>query len=91
LTAQAAGLGGDTARALAELGALKAAARTSYISPDYFALAYMGLRDYPNAIASLERSFEAQSGSMAYLNVEPAVDSLRNYPAFKRLVAKVRL
>lgn len=60
-----------------------------YISPYAFALIYAGLNDSDNAFAWLERAFEDRTHWLAFLQVEPRFDSLREDPRFIDLLHRV--
>jgi TolB-like protein/DNA-binding winged helix-turn-helix (wHTH) protein/Tfp pilus assembly protein PilF len=68
---------------------LSAAAGTQYVSPYYFALAYVGLGENDKAMDSLERAFADRSNGLVFLKVEPALDSLRQNPRFLALQRKL--
>ncbi len=53
------------------------------------ALAYAALGDHDAAIACLERALAEQSGWLAVIKVEPALDSLRADPRFKDIMHRV--
>ncbi|MEX2284016.1 MAG: BTAD domain-containing putative transcriptional regulator [Gemmatimonadota bacterium] len=91
LLAHSYGLAKRNQEARAELNALQSMRRGTYVPPEYLVLAYIGLGENDNALSSLEAAFEAQSGGIAYLNIEPLLDPLRNSPRFQALVKKARL
>ena len=62
-----------------------------YVSPVEFATLYIALGDKGRAIDWIEKAYEERRGWMAYLNVHPVVDPLRNEPRFKALVRKMGL
>jgi serine/threonine-protein kinase len=79
----------DEARAL--LADLEARATQGYISPVALATAHIGLRDVDAAFTQLERTWHERRGWVAYLNVEPIMDPLRDDPRFLELRRRVRL
>ena len=91
LTAHAHGLAGRHDQARAGLAALQRVARQEYVPPEYFTLAYLGLGDKERAIDSLMSAYEARSGGIAYLGIEPVLAPLRDHPRFNALLTKVGL
>lgn len=88
--AYAHGRAGQTRAARAALQTLLRL-RTSnvrYVSPYAVALVYTGLADRDQAFAWLRRAHTERAWGMAFLNVEPAFDSLRSDPRFAALVSK---
>lgn len=83
-----AGRRSDTDR---ELQILKAAARTRYVAPSYFAIIYIALGDKNQAFAWLEKSYQDRSEHMLYLRAEPLVDPVRDDPRFDSLLQRVGL
>jgi len=61
-----------------------------YVSPYHIAIACNGLNDRSEAIAWLERAFEARDPMMVFLNVEPTWKNLRDEPGFRALVKRMR-
>jgi TolB-like protein/DNA-binding winged helix-turn-helix (wHTH) protein/tetratricopeptide (TPR) repeat protein len=57
-----------------------------YVPPYAIALIYVGMGNKNRGLEWLERAHVDRSTSMAYLRVEPALDSLRSEPRFTRLV-----
>jgi eukaryotic-like serine/threonine-protein kinase len=85
-----AGLGGDTGRARAVLTELEQIASQRYVSSYCTALVHIGLADHDRAFASLDRACEERAGYLVYLNVDPAVDPIRNDPRFGELLRKTK-
>jgi hypothetical protein len=56
-----------------------------------FTLLSVGLGRHDDAFGWLERVREERRGWLAYLNVEPLLDPIRNDPRFTRLVRAMRL
>jgi serine/threonine-protein kinase len=65
--------------------------KREYIPPHSMALLYAGLGEPDQAFAWLEEAYEARSGSLSYLKVDPALDSLRSDPRFQDLLQRVGL
>jgi tetratricopeptide (TPR) repeat protein len=61
-----------------------------YVSPYHIAIACNGLNDPSEALAWLERAFEARDPMMVFLNVEPTWKNLRDEPRFRALVKRMR-
>ncbi|MGH9659844.1 MAG: TPR end-of-group domain-containing protein, partial [Bryobacteraceae bacterium] len=55
------------------------------------ALVYAGMGRKSDALDWLEKAFEVRDASIPYLNVEQRLDSLRQEPRFKALLAKMGL
>ena len=71
------------------LGHLRKQAEQGYAAPFQVAMVYAGLGDKDQALASLEKAYEARSWYVTWLKVEPALDSLRDDLRFKDLVRRV--
>ena len=59
------------------------------VSPYHIAIACNGLNDRSEAIAWLERAFEARDPMMVFLNVEPTWKNLHDEPRFRALVKRM--
>src|SRR5262245_6763514 len=68
---------------------LRQSATKGYISPYAFALIHAGLNDADNTFAWLERAFEDRTHWLAFLQVEPRFDNLREDPRFIDLLRRV--
>ena len=62
-----------------------------YVSPVAFAILQIGLGNFAAALDWAERAFDERRGWLAYVNVNPMFDPLRNEPRFAALVRKMRL
>ena len=62
-----------------------------YVSPVELATLHLGLGNNQQALDWMERSCDERRGWMAYLNVHPILDPVRNEPRFKALVEKMKL
>jgi hypothetical protein len=62
-----------------------------YVSPVELATLHVGLGNTESAIDWMQRAYEERRGWMAYLNVHPILDPVRDNPRFQALVAKMRL
>ena len=70
---------------------LEAKRAREYVSPVELATVHISLGNNDHAIDWMEKAYEERRGWMAYLNVHPVVDPLRNEPRFKVLVRKMGL
>ncbi|HVR38882.1 MAG TPA: protein kinase [Thermoanaerobaculia bacterium] len=86
----AAGVAGEVDRARSVLAELEEIARNRYVSSYAIALVHIGLGDFERAFASLEKACEERAGYLVYLNVDPAVDSLRGDARFAELLRKAK-
>ena len=82
---------GRRAEALAMLQGLNHLSATRYVSPYSVALVHAGLGDRDQALAWLDKAYAERSDYMAYLNLEPMLDSLRSDQRFTALVGRVGL
>jgi tetratricopeptide (TPR) repeat protein len=79
----------DEARAtLAELQKLS---ETRYVSPYYLAPAHAALGEIDGAFSFLEKAFAERSHAMAFLMIDPILDTLRPDPRHAALVRRVGL
>jgi hypothetical protein len=61
------------------------------VSPVAMATILIGLRDLDRALDWVERAVEDRRGWVAYLNVNPIFDPLREQERFRALVERMRL
>jgi serine/threonine protein kinase/tetratricopeptide (TPR) repeat protein len=73
------------------LSQLDSLQKRRYVSSYFFAMIYLGLDDRDSTFARLEQAWQERAGFLAFLNVEPILDPLRNSPEFARLVEKCGL
>jgi hypothetical protein len=66
-----------------------AASTEGYVSPSLMAVAYLGVGDRRSMFEWLERAYEERSNFMAFLDVFPFFDPVRDDPRFKDLVTRV--
>jgi TolB-like protein/tetratricopeptide (TPR) repeat protein len=69
---------------------LERLANNRYVSPFLFALMASGFGEREQTLAWLDKTFEARSGWMPFVPVEPEFQWLSKDPAFTRLIARVR-
>jgi TolB-like protein/Tfp pilus assembly protein PilF len=86
---QAYALQGRIPEARRYLDALDAQARTRHVTPYFPACVHSALGDTDRALALLEDAFTSRCPWMSYLNVDPAVDSLRLKPRFREMVGRI--
>jgi TolB-like protein/DNA-binding winged helix-turn-helix (wHTH) protein/Tfp pilus assembly protein PilF len=82
---------GRRAEALRLLGELKRRQHTGYVPAGAFVNAYLGLDDYDQAFAWLDRAYQEQSNILQFVKVHPYFDPLRSDPRFADLVRRVGL
>src|SRR5215472_16704872 len=85
------GRSGRRPEAQKELAKLLEAAKTRFLSPYFLATAYAGLGDKDKAFEGLETAYRDRADWMAYLKVDPEIDSLRSDPRFQDLLRRVGL
>jgi serine/threonine-protein kinase len=78
----------EAARTLAEL---HARALTDYVSPVAFVTIHTALGNIDDALTWLQKAHEERRGWLAYLNVEPLLNPLRDDMRFKRLLRAMQL
>jgi serine/threonine-protein kinase len=82
-----AGREGEAREVLANLSEM---ARARYVSSYFFALVHLGLGETAETLESLERAYDERAGFLAFLDVEPLMDPLREEPRFDALRARIR-
>jgi len=80
---------GQTDAALELLHKLEERAKTQYVPSYWIALIYVGLSDAEGAVDWLEKAFDEHSAWLAWVNVEPRFDFLRENDRFKSLLNKI--
>ena len=86
-------------RALAVLGRLEEAeeimarleveSRVHYVRAEYLAMGYGALGDLDRAFTALERAYQARSGGLIYLHLDPGYDALRGDARYADLVKRI--
>ena len=66
------------------LSRLESESRQHYVRAEYLAMGYAAIGDFDHAFESLERAFQARSGGLIYLHLDPGYAPLRNDPRFRR-------
>jgi tetratricopeptide (TPR) repeat protein len=64
---------------------------TNFVPPSSLAIAYVGLGRYDEAIAVLERAYDAHDPLLQYVGVETHLDALQRYQRFRDLMTKIGL
>ena len=82
---------GDPSYAKETLGDIEAKMAHDYVSPVELATLYIALGDNDRAIDWTEKAYDERRGWMAYINVHPIVEPLKNEPRFKVLLRKMDL
>jgi hypothetical protein len=82
------GRGGET---LAILDQLHQRGQSSYVSPVALTGLYAALGEKDAAFHWLEQAYRERRGWLAYLKIEPLLDSLRSDVRFGHLVERMRL
>jgi tetratricopeptide (TPR) repeat protein len=77
-------------RALPYVRNLEMESRRRYVPAEYLTVAYTGTGNHDAAFAALDQAFANRSAGMAYLEIEPLVDPLKNDPRYARFVQKIR-
>ncbi len=91
LLAAAYGYAGRRPEALRLIDELKQRRQKSYVPAGAFINPYLGLRDYNEAFAGLERAYSEQSNILQFLKVHPFFHPIRGDPRFQDLVRRVGL
>ena len=81
---------GNRAEALKILASLKEQSSRLYVSPYEIAVIHVALEDTEEAFAYLEAACDDHSVWLAWLEVDPRLDTLRTDTRFEQLLAKVR-
>lgn len=66
-------------------------ARRRYVDPLPFATLTIGLGEKDQALAWLEKAYEARSSWLIWLGVDPVYDPLRSDPRFQALLRRMKL
>ena len=82
---------GDTSYAEETLKLLEQKRREDYISPVELATLNIALGRNQDALDWIDKAFDERRGWLAYLNVHPVVDPLREEPRFRQMVEKMGL
>jgi len=65
--------------------------RHHYVRAEYLAMGHAAMGDLDRAFASLERAYQARSGGLIYLHLDPGYEPLRNDARYRELVVRIGL
>jgi len=82
-------LSGQQSQAQSLLDELKEHSLREYVPPYLIALVWIGLGDYDQAFAWLEKGCEERDLGLVWIKVEPMADALRSDPRFEKLLRRV--
>ena len=68
---------------------LEAESKQHYIRSEYLAMGHAALGNMDKAFESLERAYQARSGGLIYLHVDPGYKPLREDPRYADLIARI--
>lgn len=83
-------LAGRTQEALTVLEKLQDHPLNKYVDPSYVALIHMGLNNTDQTFEWLEKGYEERSFCLAWLQVDPVFDSIRQDKRFKDLLKEMK-
>jgi tetratricopeptide (TPR) repeat protein len=81
---------GKSREARQMIALLERVSKRLYVSPYFIAIIHLGLGDLDQTFEWLEKAYQERSGFMAFINVEPMLDALRDDPRFKTLAEKIK-
>jgi serine/threonine-protein kinase len=70
---------------------LESESRQHYVRAEYVAMGYAAIGDVERAFDSLERAYQARSGGLIYLHLDPGYEPLKDDPRYHELVARIGL
>ncbi len=82
---------GDRSCAKETLALLEEKRRVDYVSAVELATINIALGDFDAALDWAEHAYDERRGWLAYLNVHPVLDPIRNEPRFRELTRKMKL
>lgn len=82
---------GNQGEAQKILEELQERSKDKYVSHYSYAIIYAALGDTDQAFSSLEKAFDEKSSMIAWIKVDPSLDSLRSDPRFSTLLEKMGL
>lgn len=82
---------GDADNAVKVLDKLRELSKNRYVSSYEVGLIHAALGEIDTAFQWLEKAYEERSGWLAYMNVEPRLDCLRQDPRFRDLLCRIGL
>ena len=87
--AHAHAVAGQMEEALRSLARLQEIARTRTVHEVTLSVVYAGLGDIERSLDSLERACERREVGLAFVNVHPLYDVLRNHPRFHAVLRRI--
>ena len=90
-TGHALALSGRRAEALSIVERLRAMRSERHVSSIDFAMIFIGLEMFDDALEHFESAMREKSGWLVYLKTEPRLDPLREFPRFQTLLKRVGL
>jgi len=85
------GFAGKKDKALGLLSELEARSSRGYVSSFWIAMVHAGLGEADEAFKWLDKAYEERDGSLLYITVPVAFDTLRPDPRYKQLLQKMGL
>jgi len=82
---------GHRGEALKTLEQLKELSKQTYVDPNAFVQIYLGLDDKEQAFQWLEKCYQDHAPEMAFVKIDPLLDSLRSDPRLADFVHRVGL
>lgn len=79
------------AEAAAVLAHMQELEKQAYLPPQEFAIVHVGLGQYDQAFAWLEKAYQERFAYLIYLTIEPLFDSLHGDPRFTNLARRLNL
>jgi predicted Zn-dependent protease len=73
------------------LARLENESRQQYVRAEYLAMGHAAVGDLDRAFAALERAYQARSGGLIYLHLDPGYAPLRGDPRYAELVQRIGL
>jgi len=70
---------------------LEAESRQHYVRSEYLAMGHAAVGNLDRAFESLERAYQARSGGLIYLHLDPGYDPLRGDPRYAEMVSRMGL
>jgi tetratricopeptide (TPR) repeat protein len=68
---------------------LEAESRQQYVRAEYLAMGHAALGNFDKAFESLERAYQARSGGLIYLHLDPGYDPLRGDPRYADILKRI--
>ncbi|MEO5509731.1 MAG: hypothetical protein ABIS27_03820, partial [Longimicrobiales bacterium] len=70
---------------------LEAESRQHYVRSEYLAMGHAAVGNLDRAFESLERAYQARSGGLIYLHLDPGYDPLRGDPRYAEMLSRMGL